>query len=340
VPCTNSSLLRKNASRSLSRRFAICLLLAIGSFVSRCVAQQRIADHKIGDLKITILSTMLVSTQGGIGEWGFSALVQADGHQVLVDTGAAPETVLKNAKTLGIDLSTVRDVILTHNHDDHTSGLLTLRRVLSKQNPEAMSRAYVGPGIFWSRPTQSGEDNTMIAVRPAYEATGGKFIEVPGWQELFPGAWLTGPIKRKYPERNWDELGKVMTPAGLVEDTIPEDLSLVLNTTRGLVVITGCGHAGIINILSQTADKFGSQHVFGVVGGIHLYSRTDAQLDWTSDKMKSFGVENLLGAHCTGIEAVYHLRRRMGLSRKAALVASVGSKFTLQDGIVPGELER
>ena len=87
-----------------------------------------------------------------------------------------------------------------------------------------------------------------------------------------------------------------MTPAGLVEDTIPEDLSLVLNTARGLVVITGCGHAGIINILSQTADKFGAQRVFAVVGGIHLYSRTDAQLDWTSDKMKSFGVENVLGA--------------------------------------------
>jgi 7,8-dihydropterin-6-yl-methyl-4-(beta-D-ribofuranosyl)aminobenzene 5'-phosphate synthase len=340
MPQTNPSPSRRDASRLLSRRIALCLLLAIGWFASRSVAQQRIADKKIGDLKITILSTMLVSTPGGTGEWGFSALVQADGHQVLVDTGAAPDTVLKNAKALGVDLSGVRDVILTHNHDDHTSGLLTLRRELSKRNPDALSRVYVGPGIFWSRPTQSGEDNTMIAVRPAYEATGGKFIEVPGWQELFPGAWLTGPIKRKYPERNWDELGMVMTPAGLVEDTIPEDLSLVLNTTRGLVVITGCGHAGIINILSQTADKFGSQHVFGVVGGIHLYSRTDAQLDWTSDKMKSFGVENVLGAHCTGIEAVYHLRQRMGLSRKAALVASVGSKFTLQDGIIPGELER
>jgi 7,8-dihydropterin-6-yl-methyl-4-(beta-D-ribofuranosyl)aminobenzene 5'-phosphate synthase len=337
---SNPSSLRQRASRFLSRRIAIGLLLAMASYASRSVAQHASANKKIGDLKITILSTMLVSTPGGTGEWGFSALVQADGHQVLVDTGAAPDTVLKNAKALGVDLSGVRDVILTHNHDDHTSGLLTLRRELSKQNPEAMSRVYVGPGIFWSRPTKSGEDNPMIALRPAYEATGGKFVEVPEGQALFLGAWLTGPITRKYPERNWSEVDKVMTPAGLVEDTIPEDLSLVLNTTRGLVVITGCGHAGIINILSQTADKFGAQPVFAVVGGIHLYSQTDAQLDWTSDKMKSFGVENVLGAHCTGIEAVYHLRRRMGLSRKAAMVASVGSKFTLQDGIVPGELER
>ena len=61
----------------------------MGSHASRSVAQQATADKKIGDLKITILSTMLVSTAGGTGEWGFSALVEADGHQVLVDTGAA-----------------------------------------------------------------------------------------------------------------------------------------------------------------------------------------------------------------------------------------------------------
>jgi len=306
-----------------------------------CAAAAEAGGGKISDLKITILSTMLVSTHEGVGEWGFSALVQADGHQVLVDTGGAPETVLRNAQTLRVDLSGVRDVILTHNHDDHTSGLLALRVEMSKRNPEALSRVYVGPGIFWSRPSNHGEENSMIATHKPYEATGGKFIEVSGWQEIFPGAWLTGPIARKYPEKNWSALGKVVTPDGQeAEDTIPEDLSLVLNTSRGLVVITGCGHAGIVNILTQTAGKFAGQPVFGVVGGIHLFRQTDAQLDWTSDQMKSFGVENILGAHCTGIEAVYHLRQRMGLGRKAVLVGSVGAQFTLRDGIVPGELEQ
>jgi 7,8-dihydropterin-6-yl-methyl-4-(beta-D-ribofuranosyl)aminobenzene 5'-phosphate synthase len=151
---------------------------------------------------------------------------------------------------------------------------------------------------------------------------------------------LTGPIVRKYPEKNWSALGKVMTPTGLTEDTIPEDLSVVLNTTRGLVVITGCGHAGIVNILTQTANNFESQPVFGVVGGLHLFRQTDSQLDWTADKLKSFRVQNILGAHCTGIEAVYHLRQRMGMNRTALLVGSVGAQFTLREGILPGELER
>ncbi|KAA6459266.1 MBL fold metallo-hydrolase [Acidobacteria bacterium AB60] len=320
------------------------MLIVLGSvlmvWAGHAWAAAEAAEGRINDLKITILSTMLVSTRNGTGEWGFSALVEADGHRILVDTGGAPETVLKNAEKLGVDLSNVQDVILTHNHADHTSGLMTLRQAMRKRNPVALSRAFVGPGIFWSRPTKDGEENAMVAIRPAYEATGGKFVEVAGWQQIFPGAWLTGPITRKYPEKNWSALGKVVTPAGTVEDTIPEDLSLVLNTTRGLVVVTGCGHAGIVNILTQTAGKFTDQPVFGVVGGIHLFRQTDAQLDWTSDEMKSFRVQNVLGAHCTGIEAVYHLRQRMGLPRKAVLVGSVGAEFTLKDGIVPGQLEQ
>jgi 7,8-dihydropterin-6-yl-methyl-4-(beta-D-ribofuranosyl)aminobenzene 5'-phosphate synthase len=68
----------------------------------------------------------------GIGEWGFSALVEADGHRVLVDTGNRPGTVLQNAKELGIDLSNVVEVVLTHNHADHVGGLMTLRHALMK----------------------------------------------------------------------------------------------------------------------------------------------------------------------------------------------------------------
>jgi 7,8-dihydropterin-6-yl-methyl-4-(beta-D-ribofuranosyl)aminobenzene 5'-phosphate synthase len=296
------------------------------------------AHAQVRTLKVTLLSTMLVGETMGVGEWGFSALIEADGNRVLLDTGAHPETVLQNAHDLKIDLSNVREVILTHNHWDHVSGLMALRREMMKTNPSALSVVHVARGIFYSRPSQQGEDNTMIALKKEYEATGGKFIVHEEAAEIFPGAWLTGPVPRKYSERNWSSTGKVQAPEGLVEDTIPEDQSLVLNTPEGLVVVTGCGHAGIINILTFARSEYPDQPIEAVVGGLHLFSATDEHLNWTADKLKDFKVANLIGAHCTGVEAVYRIRERLGLPRASAVVGSVGSTFVLGEGIHPGPL--
>jgi 7,8-dihydropterin-6-yl-methyl-4-(beta-D-ribofuranosyl)aminobenzene 5'-phosphate synthase len=319
---------------------AIVLVFSFATFASgqssTAPSHSAITHPQVKTLKVTILSTMLADQ--GIGEWGFSALVEADGHRVLVDTGFHPETVLQNAKELGIDLSTVTDVVLTHNHDDHVGGLLTLRRELIKKNPAALSRAHVAKGIFYSRPSAKGEDNTMIAIKQEYEATGGKFIEHDHAEEIFPGAWLTGPVPRVYPERNWSVSGKVETPAGLIEDNIPEDQSLVINTAQGLILISGCGHAGVINTLTMARGEFPNEPVYAILGGFHLFPATDVQLDWTADKLKDFGTSYLLGAHCTGIESVYRIRQRLGLPRGSAVVAAVGASFVLGEGIHPGRI--
>jgi 7,8-dihydropterin-6-yl-methyl-4-(beta-D-ribofuranosyl)aminobenzene 5'-phosphate synthase len=294
------------------------------------------AHPQVRALKVTILSTMLADK--GIGEWGFSALVEADGHPILVDTGHRPETVLQNAKELGVDLSTVTDVVLTHNHGDHVGGLLTLRREFMKINPSALSRVHVAKGIFYSRPTTKGEGNKMIAIKQEYEATGGKFIEHDKAEEIFPGAWLTGPVPRVFPERNWSDTQTVKTPAGEVEDTIPEDQSLVINTAQGLILISGCGHAGIINTLTMARGVFPREPVYAVLGGFHLLANTDTQVDWTADKLKDFGTSYFMGAHCTGIDSVYRIRQRLGLPRGSAVVGAVGATFVLGEGIHPGEL--
>jgi 7,8-dihydropterin-6-yl-methyl-4-(beta-D-ribofuranosyl)aminobenzene 5'-phosphate synthase len=323
----------------------IALLLSIAG-VQRAMAQNNgaasvpSAAARVHALKVTLLSTMLVGSTTGMGEWGFSALVEADGHRILLDTGAHPDTVLQNARDLHIDLSDVKEVILTHNHWDHVSGLISLRKEMMKKNPSALSVAHVAKGIFYSRPTPQGEDNLMIAFKKEYEATGGRFIEHEEAAELFPGAWLTGPVPRKFPEHNWSSTGKVQTPAGLVEDTIPEDQSLVLNTPEGLVVLTGCGHAGIVNILTFARTEFPNEPVEAVVGGLHLFQATDEQLNWTADKLKDFKVANLIGAHCTGIEAVYRIRERLALPRDSVVVGSVGSSFVLGEGIHPGPLAK
>jgi 7,8-dihydropterin-6-yl-methyl-4-(beta-D-ribofuranosyl)aminobenzene 5'-phosphate synthase len=305
------------------------------------IAPAQEARGPVKSVEVLVLSTMLTD-RAGVGEWGFSALVEADGHRILFDTGARPETVLQNARELKIDLGGVTDVILSHHHGDHTGGLLTLRRELAMRNPDALKRAYVGAGIFLSRPAPDGrETNEALLARKEFEAKGGSFVVVERPTELFPGAWLTGPVPRTHPERNWSFKRTIRYPDGRqAEDNIPEDMSLVLDTEKGLVLVSGCGHAGIINTLEYARQKVRETNVYAALGGFHLFEADDATLDWTAAKLRPMAVSNFLGAHCTGIEPVYQLRGRLGLNRAHCTVGAVGSRFTLRDGLDPGALAR
>jgi 7,8-dihydropterin-6-yl-methyl-4-(beta-D-ribofuranosyl)aminobenzene 5'-phosphate synthase len=112
----------------------------------------------------------------------------------------------------------------------------------------------------------------------------------------------------------------------------------VFDTDRGLVILAGCGHAGIVNTIEYARKAVRDAPIHAIVGGLHLYALDDERLNWTADQLKANGLENLLGAHCTGIEAVYRIRQRAGLDRKAAVVGAVGSSFVLGTGIDPRDL--
>jgi 7,8-dihydropterin-6-yl-methyl-4-(beta-D-ribofuranosyl)aminobenzene 5'-phosphate synthase len=293
----------------------------------------------VTDLKVTVLSTMLADD--GIGEWGFSALVEVNGSRLLFDTGARPETVLQNAKELGIDLAGITDVILSHFHADHTGGLVTLRKALAVRDPKSLSRIHVGEGIFWSRPGANGkEGNPVLAMRPGLESSGAQFIVHKGPEEILPGVWLTGPVPRVHPERNFTANRQVQSPTGLVEDNVPEDMSLVFDTTKGLVLLSGCGHAGIVNTVDYARKVVRPSPMTAVLGGFHLLEASDEALTWTATQLKSAGIGWILGAHCTGIEAVHQLREQSGLSRRTCVVGAVGASFSLDDGIDPGRIAR
>jgi beta-lactamase superfamily II metal-dependent hydrolase len=103
---------------------SITFVFLVWGLLDKAMAQT--TQHQIQRFKITILSTMLVGDTTGLGEWGFAALVDVDGHRMLVDTGAHPDTVIRNARDLHVDLSDVQEVILTHYHWDHVGGLLAL----------------------------------------------------------------------------------------------------------------------------------------------------------------------------------------------------------------------
>ena len=316
----------------------LCLVatLAAGATSS---AQPTGSGHKVASLEIKILSTMLADE--GFGEWGFAALVEADGRKILFDTGAHDDTVQRNLKAMGLDLGDVEIVILSHNHDDHTTGLLPLRRQFAARSPTALSKVYGGSGIFLPRVSAAGQvSNRMADLRREYQSTGGTIVEVTGPTEILPGVWLTGPVPRIHPERNWSSVGKVRTSGGDVEDTVPEDMTLVFQTAQGPVYLFGCGHAGVINTLEHARKTIDPAPVKAVIGGLHLFAADDQHLAWTAGQLKAFGVQQLLGAHCTGIESVYRIRDLVGLTRQTCMVGAVGASYSLAKGISAGRIAK
>lgn len=330
----------------LMKSFIFAVILSMGILSPLLYADNH--KHAVSSLKVTTLSTMMTEIKG-VGEWGYAALVEVDGQQLLFDTGGRPDTVHKNAAELGFDLSQVDTVFLSHNHWDHTAGLTTLRQAFRSENPDAFGTTHVGEGVFAKRVVDEAFRNrptpmpaellvSMLEHQQAYEALGGRFVTHDKPHELYPGVWITGPIPRVHPEKNWSTWTMIETTDGLVEDTIPEDQALVINTAKGLVIIAGCGHAGIVNTIEYAQKLFDGRKVHAVIGGFHLMVSSDDALDWTGKAMKKAGTEHLIGAHCTGIHALERLRVAASLGRKTAIVGAVGSSFSLDKQIVTGPL--
>ena len=160
---------------------------------------------------------------------------------------------------------------------------MPLRREMMKKNKAALSLSYYPGLIFCSRPSPNGEQNEMIGIRKDYEASGGKCIEHTEGFDIFPGAWLTGPVPRKYPERNWGPGRESADAQWAGRRQLPEIQSLVLNTSKGSVVLTGSGtrassYFGLRETkISQPANVQSS-------GACICFAATDEQLNWTGDK--------------------------------------------------------
>ncbi|HEX5652561.1 MAG TPA: MBL fold metallo-hydrolase [Chitinophagaceae bacterium] len=321
------------------KKFPLLLLLIL--VFGQLLAQE--GRGTVKQLKITILSTML--SQKGIGEWGFSALIEADSTRILFDAGGREKTVLENCKELNIDLSNVPTLILSHNHGDHTVGWLPLRNAMKKVHPNALSITHVGKGLFDTRISASGEENRSRQNDSLlYVQTGGQVRVHNEFVEIYPGIFLTGPVPRKYPEKNYGLGGNIIrkkdAAGNIIEDIVPEDMSLVIRTGKGLVVVSGCGHSGIINTVDYVQNNLPQQPVLAAIGGFHLLENSDEQIKWTAGQLKQSGLRYFMGAHCTGIEPVYQIREWVGLKRGECIVGSVGSFFDLDKGFVAGPLTK
>lgn len=315
-------------------------LLALPVITSTALAEEPVAAESV---EITILSSNLASAPT-VGEWGFSALVLVDDQCLLFDTGNFPDTVLRNAEALGVDLSCVSDVILSHWHPDHMGGLVTLFEAVRAENEEAIQRVHVAEGFFHPRRVQGRshqrEINQMIGIRKALEAKGVTFQVYAAATEIVPAVWATGPIDRVHDEQNYPTNLEVLEDDDWVTDYVPDSQGLTIVTEAGPIVLLGCGHSGSVNLLEQVQRDIQDHSIHALMGGMHLFSASDDTLRWTADKLNDVGIQHLMAGHCTGVEPMFRLRQGLGLTRQTAVIGAVGSRFVLGEGIHPTAIAR
>lgn len=317
-----------------NRLTVLTLLFSLLVVTQSAVAQSTVA----GEVKVTVLSSNLANG-AAVGEWGLSALVEVDGSCILFDAGRYPDTVIRNAEVLNVDLSCVSDVVFSHFHFDHTTGLLPLLDNLRKVNPDAIQRIHVAEGFFSSRrradSSNESEVNQMIALRESIQAQGVEILVHSQATEIFPAVWVSGPVERRHPEKNYSSALSVALDDAWVEDFVPESQALVIRTSEGPIVLLGCGHSGVVNALDHIQDTIQDEAIHALMGGLHLFAADDETLDWTASRLLEIGVENLMAGHCTGIEPLMRLRAGLNLNRSTAVVGAVGSSFVLGEGIHP-----
>ena len=267
--------------------------------------------------------TALVENTAGkfdlLGEWGLSLWIEADEHRVLYDTGQG-QTLMQNARLLGIDVSRADALVLSHGHSDHSGGIAALVasgfRGKVFANPAALAKRYQ---LEDSRVRLKGMPADCInALRQDVQ-----FIDSSAPTQIGPGLIVTGTIPRR---TEFEDTGGAffLDEACTQPDLLADDQALLIETSAGWVVITGCGHSGAVNTLNYAAELTGSRRIFAFLGGMHLLTASEKRILATAKALKEFGVQIVAPCHCTGFAATGILQRELGT---AVVALRTGSKL-------------
>lgn len=259
------------------------------------------------ETKITVIIDNKKNKNNGLSsQWGLSLLIEYSGKKILLDTGGS-DLFIKNMKKLGMDVADVDYAVLSHAHCDHANGM----PAFFKNNSKA--KFYLREGTSDNCYGKIGFLHFYAGIpRGIISEYHDRIVMASGDYTIMEGVYLI-PHKTA----GLSLIGKKggmyrRTPNGFIPDDFSHEQSLVIDTSKGLVILNSCSHGGVINIVNEVRETFPDKHIYALIGGFHLFTKPASEIHDIAQTLDSMGIDLICTGHCTKERAYGIMKKDLG----------------------------